>query len=143
MQNYKKIPTYASIWGIILHFSSFCNGNLQFPIFNLHFPISNASMFLDASVLLLAGKFLVYVPKLNSGSEYSELVLGRLGLPDCLPCSKCQVKALLHALPIASATLAYSGDPIIFSEHLGILQWFLWRWWLSLSRCHSSACKSR
>ena len=72
MQNYKKIPTYASIWGIILHFSSFCNGNLQFPIFNLHFPISNASMFLDASVLLLAGKFLVYVPKLNSGSEYSE-----------------------------------------------------------------------
>lgn len=51
MQRYKKIPTYASIWGIILLFSVFCNGNHRFSIFNLHFPISNASMFLDACVL--------------------------------------------------------------------------------------------
>ncbi len=33
---------------------------------------SPIGLLFDASVLLLAGKFLVYVPKLNSGSEYSE-----------------------------------------------------------------------
>ena len=49
LQNYKKIPTYASIWGIILLFFVFCNGNRHFFT-----PVYSSTVLVEMVVVTLA-----------------------------------------------------------------------------------------